>query len=102
MLERRAPIDPVVRSAAAADPAIARLRDETIAQRHAGQLALLRIVIGDDAHRLRPGMTEGLAADILAAIGSPATWQTLVGGRGWTPDAFADWYATTLERLLLR
>ncbi len=45
-LVRRSPIDASVRS-------IARLRDETTAQRHAGQRALPRTVTRDDARRLR-------------------------------------------------
>lgn len=102
ILERRAPIDTLLRSAADADPAIARLRAETVAQRVAGQRALLRLVIAGEATRLRPGMTEQRATDVLIAIGSPETWQTLVGDCGWTADAFAVWYAETLERLLLR
>jgi TetR/AcrR family transcriptional regulator, regulator of autoinduction and epiphytic fitness len=102
MLERRAPIDALLRTAAEADPAVASIRDEAIAQRLAGQRALLRLVIADDGDRLRPGLTEAGAGDILYALGSPETWQALVVDRGWSPDAFRDWYAESLERLLLR
>lgn len=102
ILERRAPIDAIVRSAAATDPRLAALQDELLTQRHAGQRALLRLVIGTESARLRAGMTEARAADVLAAIGSPETWHTLVRERGWTSDGFAAWYTDALERLLLR
>ena len=102
ILERRAPIDALLRSAADADPAIARMRDEAVGRRFAGQQALLRLVIGDESERLRQGLTEAEAADILFAVGSPETWHALVIHRGWTNTAFADWYAETLERQLLR
>ncbi len=102
ILERRAPIDALLRTAAEADPAIAEMHDEAIARRLMGQRTLLRLVIADDADRLRPGVTEVMAGDILYALGSPETWQALVVGRGWSSDAFRDWYAESLERLLLR
>lgn len=99
ILERRAPIDEVVRGAAAADPEIASLLDQGRAERLAGQRELLRILAGPDA--LRPGLTLEAAADILFAIGSPEVYRLLVAGRGWTPERFESWYADTIERLLL-
>ncbi len=98
-LERRAPIDEVVRGAAAADPEIASLLDQGRAERLAGQRELLRILAGPDA--LRPGLTLEAAADILFAIGSPEVYRLLVAGRGWTPERFESWYADTIERVLL-
>lgn len=71
ILERRAPIDEVVRGAAHADAAIAELWERGKAQRFAGQLELLRIVAGEA--RLRDRMTVRSGADILYAIGSPET-----------------------------
>ncbi len=99
ILERRAQVDEVVRSAAAADPEIAALRDLGRDQRFAGQRELLRIVVG--ATGLRDGLDMETAADILYAIGSPETYRLLAIDRGWSPSRFEAWYAETLERLLL-
>ncbi|MCY7417933.1 MAG: TetR/AcrR family transcriptional regulator [Chloroflexi bacterium] len=99
ILERRAPIDELLRTAGAADPAVAAMAAESARQRLVGQRALLRIVIGED--RLRAGLTEATAGDILFAIGSPDTWRTLVVDRGWTPARYERWYVATLERLFL-
>ena len=98
ILERRAPIDEVVRAAAASDPDIDALWRQGKAQRLAGQRELLRIVVGSDD--LRPGLAHEAATDILYAIGSPETYRLLTSDRGWPPARFELWYADTLERLL--
>ena len=100
ILERRAAIDEVVRGAAAADPEVAALWARGKAQRHAGQRALLGLVVGSGG--LRPGLDLAAAADILYAIGSPETYHHLVIDRGWSGPRFERWYAETLERLLLK
>jgi len=99
MLERRAPIDEVVRAAAASDPDIAELWRAGKVQRLAGQRELLRIVgrVG-----FRDGLGEGDAVDTLYAIGSPETYQLLTVDRGWSPARFERWYADALLRLLFR
>ena len=100
ILERRAAIDEVVRGAAAADPEVAALWAKGIAQRFAGQRALLALVVGSGS--LRPGLDLAAAADILYAVGSPETYRHLVVDRGWSGLRFERWYAETLERLLLK
>ena len=99
ILERRAPIDEVVRAAAASDPDIAELWRAGKVQRLAGQRELLRIVgrVG-----FRDGLGEGDAVDTLYAIGSPETYQLLTVDRGWSPARFERWYADALLRLLFR
>jgi AcrR family transcriptional regulator len=99
ILERRALIDEVVRSAAAADPDIAALRQRGKEERFAGQRELLRIVIGETG--LPAGIDLETGADVLYAIGSPETYLLLVVDRGWSPSAFQRWYDATLARLLL-
>jgi AcrR family transcriptional regulator len=100
ILERRAPIDEVVRSAAAADPEIAALHGTGKTQRIAGQRELLRVIAGADG--LRAGLPLDEAADILFAVGSPEVYRLLVIDRGWSPERFEAWYVDTIERLLLR
>lgn len=99
ILERRAPIDEVIRGAANADAAIAELWERGKAQRYAGQLELLRIVVGKEG--LRAGMALRTGADILYAIGSPETYRSLVVDRRWSGARFEKWYEETLACLLL-
>jgi AcrR family transcriptional regulator len=80
ILERRAAIDNVVRGAASADPEIAALRDQGMAQRFAGQREILRLVVGSAG--LRAGIDLEAAADIHTAISGPAVtfWSSTVAG----------------------
>jgi AcrR family transcriptional regulator len=100
ILERRAAVDEVVRGAAAADPEIGALWDVGREQRRAGQAEALRIVLGPTG--LRDGLDIEAAADILYAIGSPDVYRLLVVDRGWSGLRFEQWYAETLESLLMR
>ncbi|MGH2382507.1 MAG: hypothetical protein ACRDG7_14990 [Candidatus Limnocylindria bacterium] len=94
----RAPIDEVVRAAAASDPEITGLYEQGKAQRLAGQRELLRIVAGPRG--LRAGLGEASAVDTLYAVGSPETYRLLTVDRGWSAARFERWYADTLARLL--
>jgi AcrR family transcriptional regulator len=98
ILERRAPVDGVVRAAAASDPDIAALWRAGNAQRLAGQRALLRIVARGAG--FRDGLGEGDAADTLYALGSPDTYRLLTVDRGWSPVRFERWYRESVTRLL--
>ena len=98
ILERRAPIDEVVRAAAASDPDIAELWRAGKAQRLAGQRELLRVVAGGE--RFRDGLMERDAVDTLYTLGSPETYRLLTVDRGWSPVRFERWYADTMARLL--
>jgi AcrR family transcriptional regulator len=99
ILERRAPVDEVVRGAAAADPEMATLWKRGKAQRFAGQRALLQMVVG--AADLRVNMDLDTAAEILYAIGSPEIYRLLVADRGWSSSRFEHWYADMLAHSLL-
>jgi AcrR family transcriptional regulator len=94
MLERRAPIDEVLRAAAAADPEIAAMWERTKAQRFIGQKVLLGMAAGP-AVRL-----TGEAVDAIYAIGSPETYGLLVRDRGWSPARFEKWYAKSIAGLI--
>lgn len=98
ILERLAPIYEVLRGAASADHEVAALEERYTTQRLLGQTELVRILTS--GHRLRRGLTQERAADVVFAIGSPDTYGLLVGDRGWSPDTFERWYADTLQRLL--
>jgi AcrR family transcriptional regulator len=98
ILERRAPIDDVVQSAAAADPDIRLLLESGWAERYAGQRVMLEIVAGSQG--LRSGLTLDDAADLLFAVGSPAVYRLLTEVRGWSGERFEAWYASEIESLL--
>ena len=85
--------------AAAVDPEIATLWELNKKQRFAGQRALLRILTKHSP--LREGLTQGTAADVLFAIGSPETYRLLTFDRAWSLARFERWYADTLAQLLL-
>lgn len=98
ILERRAPVDEVLRAAADTDSDIAALWRDGKAQRLAGQRHLLRMVAGPDG--VRDGLSEGDAIDSLYALGSPETYRLLVVDRGWSAARFERWYADALARVL--
>jgi AcrR family transcriptional regulator len=94
-----APILLLVRDAAATDPAMARLRDSTDAQR------LSRMI--DNARRfaagghLRPGLSIETAGEIMWSYTSPALYEMLVIKRGWSMKRFGDFLADALVATLL-
>ena len=98
ILERRAPVDAVVRAAAASDPDIAALWRAGNAQRLAGQRMLLRLVAGDIG--FRGGLSDGAALDTLYALGSPETYRLLTVDRSWSPARFERWYTDAIALLL--
>lgn len=51
--------------------------------------------------RLRKGLSEDEATDILFVVLSPELFQSIVGGRGWTVDHWRSWTTQTLEEALL-
>jgi AcrR family transcriptional regulator len=99
ILERRSALDEVVRGAAAADSEMAALWERGKAQRFAGQRALVQIALGTT--ELRDGLDLETAAETVFSIGSPEVYRLLTLDRGWSGSRFEDWYADTLERLLL-
>jgi len=50
---------------------------------------------------LRPGLRERDAADLIHALMSPELYRLLVVDRGWTPQRYQQWLATTLADQLL-
>jgi AcrR family transcriptional regulator len=49
---------------------------------------------------LRPGLEPDRARDIVWALNSPQLYQMLVGERGWSPQEYERWLATTLADAL--
>jgi AcrR family transcriptional regulator len=88
----------VLTSAAGSDPAAAELLSEIRQQRDQGQGQIARSL--SRAHALKPGLRERDAADLIHALMSPEVYYLLVGDRGWTPERYQQWLATTLDQQL--
>jgi AcrR family transcriptional regulator len=88
----------VLTSAAGSDPAAAELLSEIRQQRDQGQGQIARSL--SRAHALKPGLRERDAADLIHALMSPEVYCLLVGDRGWTPERYQQWLATTLNQQL--
>lgn len=96
---RTAPILLLIRSAAGADPEMARLLTEVDGQRLRRMEDNARTLFerGD----LRDGMTLEHARDILWTMSSPELYELLVVRRGWSLDRFADFQAEQMIAALL-
>ena len=88
----------VLASAGGSDPAAADLLNEIRQQRDRGQGRIARAL--SRAHALKPGLRERDAADLIHALMSPEVYRLLVGDRGWTPERYQQWLATTLTQQL--
>jgi AcrR family transcriptional regulator len=88
----------VLASAAGSDPAAAELLDEIQRQRDRGQGQIARALARAGA--LEPGLRERDAADLIHALMSPEVYRLLVGDRGWTPERYQQWLATSLIQQL--
>jgi hypothetical protein len=88
----------VLTSAAGSDPAAAELLGEIRQQRDQGQGQLARSL--SRASALKPGLRQRDAADLIHALMSPEVYRLLVGDRGWTPERYEQWLATTLAQQL--
>lgn len=96
---RIAPLYRVLVSAAGTDADAAALLDRLTGQRQQGQRLVARSLARAGA--LRPGLRERDAADIIHALLSPELYRLLVIDRGWTPERYQPWLATTLADQLL-
>jgi TetR/AcrR family transcriptional regulator, regulator of autoinduction and epiphytic fitness len=96
--QRTSDVYRVLEGAAGSDPAAAALLDEIRRQRGRGQGQAARSLTR--AQALKPGLRERDAADLIHALMSPEVYRLLVGDRGWTPDRYRQWLATTLTQQL--
>jgi AcrR family transcriptional regulator len=96
--QRTNDIHRVLVSAAGSDPAAAELLSELRQQRDRGQGQIARSLAR--ARALKPGLRERDAADLIHALMSPEVYRLLVGDRGWTPERYQQWLATTLTQQL--
>jgi AcrR family transcriptional regulator len=88
----------ILSSASASDPAAAVLLANYQQQRDEGQGRVARSLARAGA--LRPGLRQRDAADLIHALASPELYRLLVLDRGWTPERYEEWLATTLTEQL--
>jgi AcrR family transcriptional regulator len=88
-----------IRAAAPTEPALAEVMVEGMRRHRAGARGLVGY-IAEQGH-LRPGLDPDRGGAIFAVVTHLATWGSLRGEHGWTPDAIEDWMTETLAAQLL-
>jgi AcrR family transcriptional regulator len=96
---RLAAIYEAVRGAAGADPDARALWESHLEQRRKGAAN----VVGDVLRkgRLRQGLDEAVAADVVWVLNDPGLYHSLVNRRRWTPDRYHAWLAAAMIGQLL-
>ena len=97
--ERAAALLKVISSAAAADDDAAQLWARIEADFYDNQRAIVQVL--HDKGALRDGLDVTRGADIMWTLNHPDLWHLLVGQRGWTPEAWEEWFADTVCEQLL-
>jgi AcrR family transcriptional regulator len=98
VLERVAPVMPLIAAAAATDPEIAAQWPEGEEPRYTVQYAAAQAMAAKPD--LRPGVTAATAADVLFGLLSPQLYLLFVRDRGWSPERWQDWALDTLRAQL--
>jgi AcrR family transcriptional regulator len=88
----------VLADAGGADAAVAELYQQIRRQRDEGQGGIARALAR--TRSLGAGLRERDAADLIHALMSPELYRLLVVDRGWTPQRYQEWLATTLVQQL--
>jgi AcrR family transcriptional regulator len=88
----------VLVDAAGSHPAAAELLATIREQRDSGQRRIARALARNGS--LRDGLRERDAADVIHAVMSPEVYRLLVVDRGWTPEKYQAWLASTLVQQL--
>jgi AcrR family transcriptional regulator len=96
---RMAPLQLVLRGAAATTPELAEMRDEISARRAANMRLFARDLAATG--ELRPDLDVDEVADVVWSMNSAEYFTLLVRERGWDPDRFAAWLAEAWCRLFL-
>lgn len=96
---RLTPLFLVMRDVAGSVPEIAAMRDE-MAERRAANMRLFATDLAASGE-LRPDLSLDEIADVVWATSAVEFSATLIRERGWTPERFEEWLATTWRRLFL-
>ena len=96
---RLTPIMEVTRAAAAADPEIAEVWTKNLGEFYDNQRGTIKAL--QRKGRLRPGLTEQTATDVLYALNGGTVFQQLVVELGWPLERYQHWLAEILIEQLL-
>jgi AcrR family transcriptional regulator len=99
ILQRFAPVNEVLRQAAAVDPEAHPLWQVSERERLIGARRVVATVAAKG--RLRDGLDKVHASEVLWLLTAPEQYQRLVRDRGWSQRRFSRWHADTMVRLLL-
>jgi AcrR family transcriptional regulator len=94
-----APLILLVRAAAATDPELAKVIEDSSAQRLARMRHNARVLA--DRGFLRDGVTAEEAGDLLWMLTSPEVYELFVLRRGWTAGRYGEFIAETMIAALL-
>jgi AcrR family transcriptional regulator len=97
--ERSADVFEIVRGAATAEPEIARLLRQQAARRREDARTVTETLARKGA--LRAGLSVEQAADVIWVLTSATNYRLLVAERGWSPERYEEWLATTLVTSVL-
>lgn len=99
-VERARPIDDIMRTAAAVDPEIARLRARVQEERFTNMVTIAKWLQANGPLRGDRSVEE--AGAIIWSLTSPEIHRLLRTERGWDLDQYRRWLEDTLARTLLR
>jgi AcrR family transcriptional regulator len=97
--ERAGALLGVIRSAAPVDADIDELWSRIETDFYDNQRAVVQVLHDNGA--LRAGLDVTRATDIMWTLNHPDLWHLLVGARGWTPEAWEQWFGDTVCEQLL-
>jgi len=96
--ERTTDLFEIVRSAAAAEPALATLRRKLGESHYQDDRRMAELLAQQG---VLSGVTIELATDLLCALGSADLYRVLIIDRSWTPERYEQWLAATWIHALL-
>jgi AcrR family transcriptional regulator len=96
---RIAPLIEVIRAAATTDEEIATLWSTMQAEYHDNQRLTIKAL--QRKGKLRAGLTEDTATDLIYTLNHPTVFHLLVVAKGWSPEQYQEWLGRTLIEQLL-
>ncbi len=99
VLDRTAPVQRVISSAASVDPELELLLAEDDRRRRRTHGAFVDLLRRDGG--LRQGLSRAEAVDTLSAMANPETYRYLTTRRRFTPGRYQRWLTNGIVRLLL-
>jgi TetR/AcrR family transcriptional regulator of autoinduction and epiphytic fitness len=99
VLERIAPLFPILRTAARTEPEITELLGELLEGRRQNLAKFVQALASHGP--LRAGLDLQAATDLVWTLSSPEVFNLLTIDRGWPSDRFSEWLSVSLARLLL-